>query len=109
MAIRYHVDVVLPVAPYVATGIALEHAALAGSPFHPADAHGQRCDRLFPDSDRPGCRGRDPDHCMSSCPGRALSAFTRVFDALWREPGPSAQLAKLTICRSGSRLFARCA
>src|SRR5262245_12810564 len=24
----------------------------------------------------------------SSCPGRAIRAFTRVFDALWREPGP---------------------
>src|SRR5262245_17088072 len=32
--------------------------------------------------------GRRSESCCR--PGRALSAYTRVFDALWREPGPIA-------------------
>jgi len=42
-------------------------------------------------------------------PGRALSAFTRVFDALRREPGSSANSRTSPSAAPGSRLFARCA
>ena len=38
------------------------------------------------------------DRNAGPCPGRVISAFTRVFDALWRDPGSSTKLIKLTIC-----------
>ena len=59
LAIRHHVDVVLSVAPDVAAGGDIGHAALAGSSVHCAGAHRERCHRLFPGSDRKGGRGRD--------------------------------------------------
>ena len=50
LAIRHHVDVVLPVAPHAAPGAAFGHAALAGPAVHFAGALGQRRNRLFPNS-----------------------------------------------------------
>ena len=41
LAIRHHVDLVLPVAPLVAAFAAVGHAGLAGSPVHRAGAFGQ--------------------------------------------------------------------
>ena len=58
LAVRHHVDVVLLVAPRAQAGAAFGHAALAGPPVHLAGALRQRRHRLFPDSDRPGGRGR---------------------------------------------------
>ena len=43
-AIRHHVDVVLPLAPRVAAGVAFGNAALAGPHVHHACPFGQRCD-----------------------------------------------------------------
>ncbi len=68
LAVRHHVDVVLPVAPLAAAGAAFGHAALAGPPVHHAGALGQRCDRLFPDSDRPRGRSRHAGDGLSSSP-----------------------------------------
>ena len=60
LAVRHHVDVVLPVAPLLAPGGALRHAALAGPAVHQARPRRQRCDRLLPDPDRTRRRGRHP-------------------------------------------------
>ena len=43
---------------------AFRHAALAGSSVHRAEPHRQRRHRLFPDSDRPGGRGRNASDCL---------------------------------------------
>ena len=59
LAIRHHVDVVLPVAARAEAGRAFRHAALAGSSVHRAEPHRQRRHRLFPDSERAGGRGRN--------------------------------------------------
>ena len=61
-AIRHHVDLVFLVAPRLAAGAAIGHAALAGPFVHHAGALRQRCHRLFPDTDRPRGRGRHPGH-----------------------------------------------
>ena len=58
LAVRYHVHVVLPVAPRAATCGTFRHAALAGPPVHLACPRRQRRHRLFPDPDRPRGRGR---------------------------------------------------
>ncbi len=58
LAIRHHVDLVLPVAALAQAGRPIRHAVLAGSPLHHAHPHRQRRHRLFPDSDRPGGGGR---------------------------------------------------
>ena len=54
MAIRHHVDVVLPVPACAAAGGAFRHAAVAGSSVYRAGQIGQRRHRLLPDSDRAG-------------------------------------------------------
>ena len=59
LAIRHHVDVVLPVAARAEAGRAFRNAALAGSPLHRAQPHRQRRHRLFPDPERAGGRGRN--------------------------------------------------
>ncbi len=62
LAVRHHVDVVLPVAPLAQAGRPFRHAALAGPAVHRADPLGQRRHRLFPDSDRAGGGSRDAGH-----------------------------------------------
>ena len=52
LAVRHHVDVVLPVAPFAQAGRPFGHAALAGPAVHRAHPHRQRRHRLFPDPDR---------------------------------------------------------
>ena len=52
LAIRHHVDLVLPVAARAQAVAAVGHAALAGPSVHRAGALGQRRHRLLPDSDR---------------------------------------------------------
>ncbi len=59
LAVRHHVDVVLPVAPLAQAGRPFRHAALAGSAVHRAHARRQRCHRLFPDPDRAGGGSRN--------------------------------------------------
>ena len=66
LAIRHHVDVVLPVAARAQAVGQFGHAALAGPPVHCAGAVGQRRHRLLPDSDRPGGRGRHPGHGLDA-------------------------------------------
>ena len=61
-AIRHHVDLVFLVAPRLAAGAAVGHAALAGPSVHHAGALRQRCHRLFPDTDRSRGRSRHPGH-----------------------------------------------
>lgn len=78
-AVRHHVDVVLPVAPGAAPGAAVGNAVLAGPPVHQSGPLRQRCDRLFPDPDRPRRRGRHP--------GQHLTARE-----LWRPTGHTAGL-----------------
>ena len=60
LAVRHHVDVVLPVAPLAEGGGEIRHAALAGPAVHRAQPVGQRRHRLFPDPDRPGGGGGHP-------------------------------------------------
>ncbi len=60
LAIRHHVDVVLPVAAHAAAVAAIGHAVLAGSPVHLAGALGQRRHGLLPDPDRAGGGSRHP-------------------------------------------------
>ena len=74
LAVRHHVDVVLPVAPCTQTGRAFRHAALAGPAVYRAHARRQRRHRLFPDSDRPGGRGRDPGDGLAPQRGFRLKA-----------------------------------
>ena len=59
LAVRHHVDVVLPVPPRAEAGRAFRHAALAGSAVHPPQPLRQRRHRLFPDPDRAGGRSRN--------------------------------------------------
>ena len=54
LAVRHHVDVVLPVAPRAQAGRAFRHAALAGFAVHPPQPLRQRRHGLFPDPDRAG-------------------------------------------------------
>ena len=75
LAVRHHVDLVLPVAPGAEAGGAFRHAALAGPSVHRAQPHRQRRHRLFPDSDRAGGRGRDAGHGLISAIRRFRSAF----------------------------------
>ena len=103
LAVRHHVDVVLPVAARAEAGRAFRHAALAGSSVHRAQPHGQRRHRLFPDSDRPGGRGGNAGHHLDAC-----QAFSQCVLALdfrprqrrrWRaESGESAS------CRFAERV-----
>ncbi len=62
LAVRHHVDVVLPVAPPAQARRSFRHAALAGPAVHRAYPLGQRRHRLLPDSDRAGGRGGDAGH-----------------------------------------------
>ena len=73
LAIRHHVDVVLPVAARAQAVGEIRHAALAGSPVHRAGALGQRRHRLLPDSDRAGGRGRYPGHGLKLAAALAFS------------------------------------
>ena len=67
LAVRHHVDLVLPIAPRLAPGSALGHAALAGPAVHQARPRRQRRDRLLPDPDRTRRRGGHPgDHLSVS-------------------------------------------
>ncbi|GCC49020.1 hypothetical protein chiPu_0033167, partial [Chiloscyllium punctatum] len=54
LAVRHHVDLLLRVAPFAEAVGAVRHAAVAGPPVHRDEPLRQRCDRLFPDPDRPG-------------------------------------------------------
>ncbi len=60
LALRHHVDVVLPVASRAQARRAFRHAALAGPAVHRARQERVRRHRLLPDPDRPGGRGRHP-------------------------------------------------
>src|SRR5262249_37029325 len=62
LAVRHHVDVVLPVAPLAPAGRAFRHAALARPLVHPVGQVGERRHRLLPNPDRAGGRGRHPSH-----------------------------------------------
>ena len=68
LAVRHHVDLVLPVAAHAEAGGAVRHAALAGPAVHPARAQRQRRHRLFPDPDRPGGRDRHAGRCVRNVP-----------------------------------------
>ena len=59
LAVRHHVDVVLPVAAHAQAGASFRHAALAGPAVHRAHPRRQRRHRLFPDPDRAGGRSRN--------------------------------------------------
>jgi KUP system potassium uptake protein len=65
LAVRHHVDLLLPVPPRLEAGRAFRHAALAGPSVHRAQPERQRRDRLFPDSERARGRGRDPGDGLS--------------------------------------------
>ncbi len=65
LAIRHHVDVVLPVAARAEAGGAFRHAALAGPSVHRAQPYRQRCHRLFPDPERTGGRGGNAGHGLT--------------------------------------------
>ena len=68
LALRHHVDVVLPVAARAQAGRPFRHAALAGSAVHRAGQIGERRHRLLPDSDRARGRGRHPGYGLAgSC------------------------------------------
>ena len=54
LAVRHHVDVVLPVPPRAEARRAFGHAALAGPAVHPPQPIRQRRHGLFPDSDGAG-------------------------------------------------------
>jgi K+ transporter len=66
LAVRHHVDVVLPVPPRAEAGRAFGHAALAGPAVHPPQPIRQRRHRLFPDSDRPRGRSGDAGHDLGA-------------------------------------------
>ena len=65
LAVRHHVDLVLPVAARAQAGGAFRHAALAGPAVHRARQERLRRHRLLPDSDRAGGGGRHPGHGLS--------------------------------------------
>ena len=60
LAVRHHVDVVLPVAAGAETGGAFGHAALAGPAVHRLGQERHRRHRLLPDPDRAGGGSRHP-------------------------------------------------
>jgi hypothetical protein len=60
----HHVDLVLRVAKGAEAVGAVGHAEVAGSPVYWAVPVRQRRDRLFPDSDRAGGRGRHPGNYL---------------------------------------------
>ena len=62
LALRHHVDVVLPVAARAQAGGAFGHAALAGPAVHRACQERHRRHRLLPDPDRAGGGSRHPGH-----------------------------------------------
>ena len=68
LAVRHHVDVVLPVPPGAEACRTFGHAALAGPAVHPPQPLRQRRHGLFPDSDGAGGRSRDPGHDLGAKP-----------------------------------------
>ena len=66
LAVRHHVDLVLPVAALAQAGGRLGHAALAGPAVHRSHPLRQRRHRLFPNSDREGGRGGNPGDDLAS-------------------------------------------
>jgi len=66
LALRHHVDVVLPVAAGAEAGGAFRHAALAGPAVHRIGQERLRCHRLFPDPDRARGGDRHPSYRLTS-------------------------------------------
>ena len=66
LAVRHHVDVVLPVAPRAEARRAFRHAALAGPAVHPPQPLRQRCHGLFPDPDRAGGGSGNAGHDLAA-------------------------------------------
>ncbi len=62
LAVRHHVDVVLPVAALAQAPGACRHPALAGPAVHRAGPLGERRHRLLPDPHRPRGGGRNSGH-----------------------------------------------
>ena len=62
LAVRHHVDVVLPVAAGAEARGAFRHAALAGPAVHRPGQERLGRHRLLPDPDRPGGGSRHPGH-----------------------------------------------
>src|SRR6516225_7109215 len=65
LALRYHVDVVFPVASRAQAGRPFPHATLAGPIVHRLGQIGERRHRLLPHSDRAGGRGRHASRGVS--------------------------------------------
>src|SRR5262249_31386088 len=86
LAVRHHVDLVLPVPACAEACRPFGHAALAGSHVHRALAHRQRRHRLLPDPERPGGRGRNAGYDLGfSQPAKCFPKLD--FCADWGEFG----------------------
>ena len=68
LAVRHHVDLVLPVAPRAQARRPVRHAALAGPVVHRLGQIGERRHRLLPDPDRTRGGGGHPGHGLSAPP-----------------------------------------
>jgi hypothetical protein len=65
LAVRHHVDIVLPLAPCAQAGDAFRHAALAGPFVHRSGKIRERRDRFLSYPDRPRGRGWNPSRGLS--------------------------------------------
>ncbi len=85
LAVRHHVDVVLPVTARAEAGRTFGHAALAGFAVHPPQPLRQRRHGLFPDSDRAGGGSGNAGHDIGREPinsdRRPVPAFRRTTDS----------------------------
>ncbi len=70
LALRHHVDLVLPVAARAQAGRPFRHATLAGPAVHRAGQIGERRHRLLPDPDWPGGGGRNAGHSLAATPSK---------------------------------------
>ena len=88
LAVRYHGDVVLRLAPLAQAFGAIGHAAVAGSPVHRDEPLGQRCHRLLPDSDGTRRGSRHPGNYLNFQIGFWLDVPSHARDA-YRKPESS--------------------
>src|SRR5262249_54461166 len=78
LALRHHVDVVLPVAARPQAGPEIAHAALAGPAVPRLGPFCPRRHRLLPDPDRPRGGGRHPGDDLTSLANDQRSASTWI-------------------------------
>ena len=79
LAVRHHGDLVFRVAALAEAVGAVGNAAVAGSSVYRAEPLGERRHRLFPNSDRPRGRGRDPSYYLRPSPSCDLSCNRKSY------------------------------